>query len=698
MNVFVEIRTKHLSPPRSYVLCRLAAWTQICAKGILPAVLAALASFSTPIAVSAQQQNKDLTSASLEDLMNMQVTSVSRTSQKVSNVAAAIFVITQEDIHRSGATNIPDLLRIVPGVQVAQVNANKWAISARGLNDLYSNELLVLVDGRTVYTPSFGGVFWDVLDVPLDDIEQIEVIRGPGSSVWGSNAVNGVINIITKKAKDTRGGLLVARGGNANGQSTTIQYGGALRQATDLRVYAKYSNQEELETSTGTNAADGWHVLRGGFRADSALSSKDILTIEGDIYSGRESNISPFFPTITSSRQTVDNFANLSGGFIQTTWNHKYSAHSDSILEFSYDQYGRTDILDEQRHTFDVNFQHHFVAGRRNDFVWGGGYHVSKSQSTGSVLVSLVPNRQTFQRFNGFIQDDIAMVPELLHITIGTKLEHSQYTGFAFMPSVRVAVTPSASHTVWASISRAIRTPSVVDAASRINLGPIGTAEGLPIVLSVFGNPNVKNENSLSYEAGYRASLTKKLTVDVATYYNAYTDQETSEPEAIVFESTPAPAHLLLPTMFANLSYGESHGLEAYATWKPFDRWTISPGYSFERIHVHAEPSSLDTTSAGAAEGSTPVNSGQLRSHLVVSRDLGWDTSAYFVGRLIDPAISSYVRLDSGLTWQVKERFSISVLGQNLLQPKHAEFTDTNDTVGSALMKRGGYVKLRWTF
>ena len=646
----------------------------------------------------AQQPPKDLTGTSLEDLMNIQVTSASKTEQKISNVAAAIFVITQEDIRRSGATNIPDLLRMVPGVQVAQVNANKWAISARGLNDLYSNELLVLVDGRTVYTPTFGGVFWDVLDLPLDDIQQIEVIRGPGSSVWGSNAVNGVINIITKKAKDTRGGLLVARGGNTNGEAGVIQYGGALGQETDFRVYAKYFNREELQTSTGANAADGWHLLRGGFRTDSSLSSNDTLTVEGDIYSGRESNISPFFPTITSSRQSVDNFANLSGGFIQTTWNHRYSAHTDSILEFSYDQYGRTDILDEKRHTFDVNFQHHFAAGRRHDFVWGGGYHVSKSESVGSVFVALIPNHQTFQRFNGFVQDEIAVMPELLHVTIGTKLEHSQFTGFAFMPSLRVAVTPSASHTVWAAVSRAIRTPSVVEAASRINSGPIATSGGLPIVLSVFGTSNTDNENSLSYEAGYRASLAKNLTVDVTAYYGSYTNQETSEPGAIVFESAPAPAHLLLPLTIANLSDGEAHGIEAYANWKPIDRWTISAGYSFERIHIHTEPSSLDATSAGAAEGSTPVNSGQIRSHFGVSRNLNWDTSAYFVGRLIEPAISSFVRLDTGLTWQVKERFSISVFGQNLLQPNHAEFTDTNNTVGNSLVKRGGYAKLRWTF
>jgi len=696
----VHLRSNEWCEPHSPLRLTLSAFKTSCLLRlqVLSYSLAAFSLLSGNCSVFAQQPPKDLTGTSLEDLMNIKVTSASKTEQKISDVAAAIFVITQEDIRRSGATNIPDLLRIVPGVQVAQVNANKWAISARGLNDLYSNELLVLIDGRTVYTPTFGGVFWDVLDLPLDDIQQVEVIRGPGSSAWGSNAVNGVINIITKKAKDTRGGLLVARGGNSNGESATIQYGGALGQATDFRVYAKYLNREELQTSTGTNAADGWHLLRGGFRTDSTLSSKDTLTIEGDIYSGRESNISPFFPTITSSQQSIDNFANLSGGSIQTTWNHKYSAHSDTILEFSYDQYGRTDILDEKRHTFDVNFQHHLAAGRRHNFVWGGGYHVSKSESSGSLFVTFIPNHQTFQRFNGFVQDEIAVVPELLHVTIGTKLEHSQYTGFAFMPSVRVAVTPTASQTVWASISRAIRTPSVVEAASRINSGLIGTAGGLPIVLSVFGTSNTDNENSLSYEAGYRASLTKNLTVDVTAYYSAYTNQETSAPGAIVFESTPAPAHLLLPLTISNLSEGESHGFEAYATWKPIDRWTISPGYSFERIHMHAEPSSLDTTSAGAAEGSTPVNSGQIRSHFRVSRNLSWDTSAYFVGRLIQPAIRSFVRLDTGLTWQVKERFSISVFGQNLLQPNHAEFIDTNHTVGNSLVKRGGYAKLRWTF
>jgi iron complex outermembrane receptor protein len=698
MNVSVEIRAKHLSPRRLYVLCRLVARTQICAKGILPAVLAALASFSTPIAVPAQQQNKDLTSASLEDLMNMQVTSVSKTEQKVSRTAAAIFVITEEDIHRSGATNIPDLLRMVPGVQVAQANGNKWAVSARGLNDVFSNELLVMIDGRPVYTPTFGGVFWDVLDFPLDDIQRIEVIRGPGSSVWGSNAVNGVVNIITKTAKDTKGGLFVARGGNVEGESGVLQYGGAFGDSTDFRVYSKYFNREQFRDASGPDAADGWHLLHGGFRTDSRLSPKDNLTVEGDIYTGREGDISPFFATITSPVQSVNNFVNLSGGSIQTTWSHSNSPRSNSILEFSYDQYGRSDTLNEKRRTFDVNFQSHFVAGDRHDFVWGGGYHISYSQSLGSIALSLLPNHKDFQRFSGFVQDEIALLPELLHLTIGTKLEHSQYTGFTFMPGVRVAFTPSASQTVWAAVSRAARTPSVLDAAGRTNFGPIGSAGGLPIVLSEFGNPQVQNENALSYEFGYRASMSKRFNIDIAAYYDRYTKQDTSEPSALAFETSPSPPHFVLPLFFENLMNGESHGFEVFGNWKVTGRWTISPGYAFERIHMHPEPVSQDTASAGAAEGSTPVNSGQIRSHFALPRHLAWDTSVYFVGRLLDPVIPSYARLDTGLSWRVNECFSVSVFGENLLRPSHSEFLDLDDSADSALMKRGGYLKLRWTF
>ena len=287
-----------------------------------------------------QQSSADLTSQSIEDLMNIEVTSVSKTEQTLSRTASAVFVISQEDIRRSGSTNIPDLLRMVPGMDVAQVNGNTWAISARGFNSRFSSELLVLVDGRPVYTESFGGVYWDVLDLPLEDIERIEVIRGPGGSVWGANAVNGVINIITKKASDTHGALVVAGAGNVDQGFGTIQYGGNAGQETDYRVYAKYLNQDHLPDSAGQDGGDGWHMARGGFRMDSVVSSKDTLMFQGDIYSAREGIPTIDFPSITAAApQNIEQLGNLSGGFVQGVWDHTASPRSDTTLQVSYDTF-----------------------------------------------------------------------------------------------------------------------------------------------------------------------------------------------------------------------------------------------------------------------------------------------------------------------------------------------------------------------
>src|ERR1700730_7234622 len=409
----------------------------------------------------------DLTRVSIENLMNVEVTSVSKRAQRLSRTAAAVFVITQEDVRRSGATNIPDLLRMVPGVDVAQVNANSWAISARGLNDQFTNELLVLVDGRNVYTPTFGGVLWELLDLPLEDIERIEVIRGPGASIWGANAVNGVINIITKKAGETRGVMVASGWGNVNQGFGTAQYGGKLAKGLDYRVYSKYFNQTHLPSLAGQNGKDSWHILRGGFRTDSALSSKDNLMVQGDLFPGRESDSVAILPSVASPalvNALVD--AGLWGGFLQCVWNHTYSERSDTTLNFSYDAYEIANVLGdlrEKRNTFSIDFQHHMAWGQRQDIVWGLGFSHSASQSANNLSVSLNPARPALQVYSSFVQDEIAVVPQRFYLTVGAKLEHNHYTAFNFMPSVRATYTPGEQHMLWMAISRAVRTPASID-------------------------------------------------------------------------------------------------------------------------------------------------------------------------------------------------------------------------------------------
>jgi iron complex outermembrane receptor protein len=646
-----------------------------------------------------QEKTTDLTNQSIEDLMNVEVTSVSKTEEKLSKTASAVFVISQEDIRRSGATNIADLLRMVPGMDVAQINANAWAVSARGFNGRFSNELMVLVDGRSIYTPTFGGVFWEVLDMPLENIERIEVIRGPGGSIWGENAVNGVVNIITKKASETKGGMVVAGGGNLDRGFGTLEYGGNLGKNTDYRVYTKYLNQDSMPSLSGQDGGDGWHVLRSGFRIDSALSAKDTLTLQGDMYTGQEGNPTIYLPSITSPGVVnTEMQVPLSGGFLQAIWNRVASPRSDTTVQISYDNYERDDVLREGRRTFNVDFQHHFQPGDRQNVVWGLGYRDSNSDSDGTITVSLNPRDLETQLFSAFFQDEIALVPDRLYLTAGARLDHNYYTGFNFLPSARVAWVLNKRETLWAAISRAVRSPAATDASLRLNFGGFTPPGGIPVLFSLLGNPLIKDENLIAYEAGYRSTFSNHLSVDLTAYNTKYSDQETTEPDGSFLEDTPAPPHIVMAQTYKNLMYGETRGIEIAANWKATNRWMLSPGYAFEQIHMHLDTTSQDTTSVAGAAGSSPVQSAQVRSHLDLSQVLSWDTTVYFVGRLSDPINPSYTRLDTGLTWRWRERVSVSLVGQNLLKNSHQEDTDTTLSTTSTLIKRSVYGKLTWRY
>ncbi len=661
---------------------------------MLPAIFVSL---SRP--AWSQQKSVDLTEQSLEDLMNMKVTSVSKTEEPLSRTAAAIFVITRDDIVNSGATNIPDLLRMVPGLDVAQINGNTWAISARGLNGRFSNKLQVLMDGRSVYAPSFGGVFWDVFDLPLEDIERIEVIRGPGGSIWGTNAVNGVINIITRKTADTHGALVVAGGGNVDQGFGTVQDGGQAGKSTNYRVYTKYLNQDHLPNIAGQDGGDGWHMLRGGFRSDSILSPKDTLMFQGDIYTAREGTPTSRLPSITAPAPVpVDVIVNLTGGFLQGVWTHTFSPRAETTLQGSYEKYNRNDALHDHRGTFSVDFQHHFLQGNRQSIVWGLSYRDSNSTSEGALYGAFVPAKLSTQLFNSFIQDEIAIVPHKLYLTAGAQLEHNYYTGFNLMPSARVTWTPSRKQMLWAAVSDAVRSPSQLDAGFRSNISGFSDNNGDQFLVALVGNPKVGDESLIAYELGYRTSPSPRFSLDLAVYYNAYGSLETTEPADPFFEITPAPPHLVLPITFKNLMHGETRGIEVAAHWKVTNRWTLSPGYAFEQVSMHLDPTSLDTRSVAHAQGSSPNHSAQLRSRILLSHGLSWDASAYLVGRLTNPIEPSYTRLDTQLTWQFTEGASLSLVGQNLLRNHHEEFTDIYLSAISTELKRSAYAKFTWRF
>jgi iron complex outermembrane receptor protein len=645
-------------------------------------------------------QQSDLADKSVEDLMNINVTSVSKKEQQMSQVAAAIFVITQEDIARSGGTNIPDLLRMVPGLDVAQINGSTWAISARGFNQQFANKLLVLVDGRAVYTPLFAGVNWDTVDVPLEDIDRIEVIRGPGATVWGANAVNGVINIITKKAADTPDALLTAIGGMPPEGIGLGQYGGRLGTHASYRVFTKYMNQNQLLGLTTEDAGDNRRLLHGGFRMDQSLSAKDSLTVEGDLYSGREGAMIEHIVSISPpDNETVARQANLSGGNVLGRWDHAFSNRSDTTLQFYFDKYTRSGPeVREARDTFDFDFQHHLALGSRQDLIWGVGYRHSSDRTNGTIDEAFLPEDRSFQLFNSFLQDELTLKPNRLFLTVGVKLEHNDFSGFEVQPGARVAWTPNDRHTLWAAVSRASRTPSRTETAADINVAVFPGPGGTPAEVTLFGNPHLKSEDVVAYEVGYRARRGARVSVDVATFFNVYGHLANGEPGSPFVVVNPPPLRLVFPLIYGNKLHGTTEGTELAVNWKVMNRWRLTPGYSLLLMHLHADPATQDTTSAPYAEGSSPRHQAQMRSHVDVFRGFAWDTAVYFVERLPAQPVTSYTRLDTQLSWRLGERAAFSLVGENLLRDHHVESNATGTSVDSSRMKRSAYARITCHF
>jgi iron complex outermembrane receptor protein len=645
-------------------------------------------------------QTPDLTQTSLEDLMNIRVTSVSKKEQKTSQAAAAVFVISREDIRRSGALNVPDLLRMVPGLDVAHIDSDKWAISARGFNGQYSNLLLVLVDGRTVYTPISAGVFWDSQNTALGNIERIEVIRGPGAAVWGSNAVNGVINIITRSAGDTQGGYFVAGAGSTGTGPEAIGYGGRSRHLGAYRVIAEGFHFNALPTFAGLKGHDDWSLVRGGFRSDSTLSAKDSLTTEGEAYSGNAGEFATvpvsLLPPVNATLALRDRY---SGWNLLSRWNRAISPRSDTSLQIYFNRTNRGDTtyslgLD----TFDIDFQHHVNLATRQDIVWGLAYRVNSDATTPTLRISFTPQDRNTQLFSSFVQDEIAVRPDRLHLSLGARLEHNDYTGFDLEPSARLVWTPDSKNMVWSAISSAERTPARSDTNVRENFAALPGPGTLPILVSIFGNPDFKNERLTAFEAGYRNAWTNSVSLDSTVFYNRYRDLVSVETGAMRVETNPAPNHLLVPNSFGNGLYGETHGMELFANWKVANFWTLSPGYSFFSMHLHPFAGSHDFTDAAATEGGTPDHQAQLRSSVSLPWNLQWNASAYFVNRLPAVSVPSYTRVDTTLLWHAGERVSMSVVGQNLLKGLHEEYAGSDSTVQPGMMRRGAYAKLLWSF
>jgi iron complex outermembrane recepter protein len=676
---------------------RAAPRARTAIQGLLRAFLVWALAFPA-IAARAQDDPADLADKKLEDLMNIEVTTASKTEQKLSETANAIFVITQEDIRNSGANNVPDLLRMVPGLDVAQINASNWAISARGLNSEFANELLVLVDGRSVYTPLTGGVYWNAQDFVLEDIDRIEVICGPGAAIWGANAVNGVINIITKRAQDTPGALVTVGGGSSDRNITEDRYG-ASSGKLHYRIFTTEREENSSAEPPGNSALDGWNLVHGGFRTDTDLSSRDKLTVQGDLYEAQDGLSFAKLNFAPLSLGLISGHANQSGGNIEARWDHQFSSGSDLSISYYHDQLAWIgNSFGERRKTDDVSVQRHFRWSDRQDIIGGAEYRYTAERTDGDPVAYFVPANDAEPLFSLFLQDSIALIPHRLTLTVGAKIEHNVFSGFGWDPDIRIAWTPDQRHTLWAAISRADRVPNRSDTGLRWNVEVMPGPGGLPVVVQETGNHGVRANNVTAYEAGLRFQVRKTLLLSVSTFFNSYSNQMSYEPGAASLESDPAPIHIVVPVYAANKTYGDSDGLEASANWKVSSWWTISPGYSLQQIRFRVDANSVDTTSAPEANGYSPEHQAQLRSHFQLPQRFNFDWNTYFVDRLPAQHVAGYTRLDLQLTRRIGKRWQISAAGQNLLADHHTEFQSLPVIFGSSDAKRAAFVKLAWQF
>ncbi|MGH9344665.1 MAG: TonB-dependent receptor plug domain-containing protein [Terriglobia bacterium] len=606
--------------------------------------------------------------------MNIKITSVSKRPEKLSRAPAAIYVITQADIERSGARNIPDLLRMVPGVDVAQIDANRWAISIRGFNDLYSDKVLVLIDGRTVYTPVYSGVYWDQIDVPLNDIERIEVIRGPGATVWGANAVNGVINIISKSAKDTQGVSATLGAGSAETTDDEVQYGGAIGKKGYYRVFGHYANYGSLNNAVNLSDLDGWQLWHSGFRADLNPAGENAVTVEGDVYSTDAGGLSTtgLIPSSLNGQVYDDKLTN-SGGSILGKWNHSFSARSSTALQFYDSAYSRLDSgFPEKLNTADLEFQNHVSLGSRQDIVWGLGYRDNSDSLGRGIFVFFNPAQKNYSLFSAFVQDEIRLA-DSLRLTVGVREEHNAFTGFENEPGARLSWAINGNQTLWLAASKAVRQPGRLDTGLQANAAVLPLPGGLTGDITISGNSGFRDEQVRDYEIGYRAMATPKVSVDLTSFYSFYRDLRTIDPVSEFFALTPPPPHLNILWMWTNDMHGQDYGAEAALNWSVTPRWKLSGGYSWLKMNLHLNPNSQDTTSL-AEERESPEHQFNIRSYLNISRRVSFDSALYYVASLPSYQVSAYTSADARLAWQIAKPLQVSITGQNLLSPEHFEF------------------------
>ncbi|MEW6595032.1 MAG: TonB-dependent receptor [Thermodesulfobacteriota bacterium] len=647
-----------------------------------------------------------VTQFSLEQLMELEVSSVSKKVESFFKAPSAIFVIDQEDIRRSGASSVQELLGMVPGMEVSQIDNNKWAITSRGFNGRFSNKLQILLDGRSLYLPTFSGVFWEVQDLMFEDIERIEVIRGPGGTLWGANAVNGVINIISKKAADTQGTLMSLGAGTEEG-SAAVRHGVKLGNNAWLRLYAKETNRDGTVGYPSANDLDTDSNLgRSGFRLDWDKNTHDRFTLQGDSHRGQYTERANHVLTSAPYAETVNDGSDLRGANLIGRWHQTQSPDSETTLQFYYDHDRRRgDTIGQEINTFDLDFQHQWRIHKRHDLVWGLGYRSNQDSINNlqPLQLAFIPDSRRTNLCSAFIQDEITLVEGLLRFTVGTKVEHNDYTGYEVQPNARLTWTPSPDQTLWAAVSRAVRTPSRGDTQFRVGLYAVPTfvPPFLPEVHTARGSENFDAETLLASEMGYRFKPGDHLFVDLTAFANQYDHLLTQEAGAPIAHGT----YTEIPTYFANNMEGEVYGIELAATWQPVEWWQVKAACNHLWIQLQTKPDSSDTSSENNEEKGSPQNQLSLRSMINLPHNIEFDAWLRYVDSVPRPSgytsggnvgVESYVALDFRLGWKASENLELSLVGKNLLDPYHLEYV-AEDSVPSEI-ERSIYGKATWSF
>jgi len=698
---------KHTFP--ALLLLSLAIVSNVNAAPQTSEATSSATSTGTSTAISAEQSSnyesdsevEALAGLSVEQLINLEVTSAGKKPQTLHQVAAAMFVITSEDISRSSATNIPELLRMVPGLHVAQVNANTWAISSRGFTDVFSDKLLVLIDGRSLYTPLFSGVYWDLQDYVLEDIERIEVIRGPGASLWGSNAVNGVINIITKKARDTKGVLASAGGGSQEVGFGQARYGTSLSESSEFRAYTKYNNRDSFKSPSGGNSNDHWQSARTGFRLDSEATDVDQTTVQGDFVYANEDSAAYVPSTVPPFSSSEDNNISTSNANLLGRWSHQVSEDSDVQTQLYYDFLRRDELfLDQKTSTVDFDVQHRFKPIDRNELIWGFNYRYYHDQLDGMRTVYFTPESRDVDVFSWFLQDEIAVVENKLHFIVGSKFEQNDFTDFEFQPNARLVYTPGKVHTLWAAVSKAVRTPSRANEDVHFQAAAIADpTTGVPGIVTVNGNRDMETEDLIAYELGYRVQVNERTSVDIATFYNDYSHLVATEVGNPEINLSPTPS-FILPVTLTNGDGADAYGGEIAIDWRALDWWRFVGWYSYLQIKSDGQE---DASTSGIIPGQdeekdSPVNQFAISSLLTVTKDVEFDTFLRYVDSVPGRGVGSYVSVDVRLAWNISEQWLVEVVGQNLVEQQHLEFSPIFVNTETAEVPRSVYGKLTWRY